>query len=385
MRKIKSPRYRLYNANNIEALARLPDNSVHAVVTDPPYGLGKEPDAYEMVKQWYKTGHYNHSSKRGFMGNEWDAFVPQPAFWKEVFRVLKPGGYVVSFFGTRTYDIGTLAIRMAGFQIRDQLAWLYGQGFPKSLNVGKAIDKHVGAKPTVVGKRQHPTLKDKSKVDRQGKQQFHGSNSIKDEWDLTKPTSKEALLWDGWGTALKPALEPIVLAQKPFDGTYASNLLKHGVGALNIDDCRIEANSKHDDPRLGGKGSWKTDKMAKSVYEGGYSGTAISSSASGRFPANVIHDGSFDVVSRFPTTKSGTGAVKRKTSKGSQGNALGKESRPAGTEMASYGDEGSASRFFYCAKTNKKDRNEGLDKPSYVLSEDTPDLIRRRIEKLLCK
>ena len=135
MLRVKTKRYRLYRGDNMEALLHLKDNSVDAVITDPQYGLSGSPDPYEMMKQWYKTGHYSHSNKAGFMGAKWDAFVPQPALWKEVFRVLKPGGHLLAFFGSRTYDIGTLAVRLAGFEIRDQLMWIYGQGFPKSRDI----------------------------------------------------------------------------------------------------------------------------------------------------------------------------------------------------------------------------------------------------------
>ena len=249
MRAIKTKRFRLYHGDNLEALRLLADNSVDSVVTDPPYGLGKEPDPYELMRQWHKTGHYKHTGKRGFMGNTWDAFVPQPELWKEVYRVLKPGGHLLSFFGTRTYDIGTLAIRLAGFEIRDQLAWIYGSGFPKSLNVGKAIE-------------------------------------------ATQPVGNSHRRFLGWGTALKPAQEPIVLARKPLEGTVAKNVLSHGTGGLNIEDCRISIKSdaanfannhnginrslKKNGESLGAYGGgWKVQKGEKKL-------------PSGRFPANVL-------------------------------------------------------------------------------------------------
>lgn len=123
----------------------LADNSIDAVVTDPPYGLSKEPDMMEVMKHWMNGDDYVHTGG-GFMGKSWDSFVPGPSIWKEVFRVLKPGGHLLAFFGSRTYDLGTLAIRLAGFEIRDQIMWVYGSGFPKSLDVSKAIDKAAGVK-----------------------------------------------------------------------------------------------------------------------------------------------------------------------------------------------------------------------------------------------
>jgi site-specific DNA-methyltransferase (adenine-specific) len=133
----------VYVGNNIEVLKTFPDNSIDSVVTDPPYGLGKEPNAVDVLSDWVKKG-YHEITGKGFMGKEWDAFVPQPNFWKEIYRVLKPGGYVLSFAGTRTYDWMIMAVRLAGFEIRDMIAWLYGSGFPKSHDISKAIDKSDG-------------------------------------------------------------------------------------------------------------------------------------------------------------------------------------------------------------------------------------------------
>lgn len=136
--------------NNIDLLKAYPDNYFDSVVTDCPYGLGKEPNALKLFQDWIDHG-YHEIKGKGFMGKSWDAFVPQPLFWKEVFRVLKPGGYVLAFFGTRTYDWGTLAIRLAGFEIRDMILWIYGSGFPKSLNIGKQIDKMAGVEREIIG------------------------------------------------------------------------------------------------------------------------------------------------------------------------------------------------------------------------------------------
>jgi site-specific DNA-methyltransferase (adenine-specific) len=240
------------------------------------------------------------------MGKSWDYDVPKTEIWKEVLRVLKPGGHLLSFFGSRTYHRGVVQIEDAGFEIRDQIMWVYGSGFPKSHNIG-----------------------------------------------------------NGLGTALKPAHEPIVVARKPITQTVAKNVLEHGTGALNIDDCRIETNSELDDPRLGGKGSWKTNKAAKKVYEGGYSGEEIESSPLGRWPANFIHDGSDEVVKSFPNTKVGV-AVQRNGGgqKIGAGNDIYSGSKGLTREDVGYGDSGSAARFFYCAKASNSDREENNNHPT---------------------
>ena len=142
---------KVINGDNIDVLKQYPDNYFDSIVTDPPYGLGKEPNAADLMKDWIEHG-YHEIGGSGFMGKEWDAFVPQPIFWKEVFRVLKHGGHVLSFFGTRTYDWGVMSMRFAGFEVRDCIQWLYGSGFPKSHNISKALDKLEGAEREVIGK-----------------------------------------------------------------------------------------------------------------------------------------------------------------------------------------------------------------------------------------
>lgn len=240
------------HGNNIEKLKDFPDNYFDSIVTDPPYGLGKEPNAVELMKDWVEKG-YHEISGAGFMGKEWDAFVPQPIFWKEVFRVLKHGGYVVSFFGTRTYDWGVMSMRFAGFEVRDCIQWLYGSGFPKSHNVSKAIDKMNGAE-----------------------------------------RKEEAKKWDGWGSALKPANEPIVLARKPLEKglSIAENVLKWGTGAINIDGCRVgfkneadykESTEKNQHEKFG------TKPMTNNNVYGDYSMVQPKNyQPEGRFPANII-------------------------------------------------------------------------------------------------
>lgn len=299
---------------NMECLAGmsacLADNSIDAVVTDPPYGLSKEPDMMEVMKHWMNGDDYVHTGG-GFMGKSWDSFVPGPAIWKEVFRVLKPGGHLLAFFGSRTYDLGTLAIRLAGFEIRDQIMWVYGSGFPKSLDVSKAIDK-------------------------------------------SAPTTDEAKQWSGWGTALKPAHEPICVARKPLEGIVAANVLAHGTGGLNIDGCRVAAGEQI----KGGSGGLLSHKRDNTEYPQ----KEWSPSERGRWPANFVHDGSDEVIKHFPYTKSG--AIKAGSSAGVDmraGNSdnTRKSGRPVQPRNIS-SDEGSAARFFYCAKASKADRNEGV-------------------------
>lgn len=354
----------VYVGNNIDILKTFPDNSIDSVVTDPPYGLGKEPNAIEVLQSWITKG-YHEIKGKGFMGKEWDAFVPQPNFWKEIYRVLKPGGYVLSFAGTRTYDWMVMAVRLAGFEIRDMIAWLYGSGFPKSMDVSKAIDKHLGAEREVV-----------SKVKGAGSNNFCSmKNGFKSEYHLTEPSTEEAKQWQGWGTALKPALEPIVMARKPLDGTVAQNVLKHGVGGINIDECRIGTEER---TQFSGKGT------NGGVYNEFPQHNAHWETVKGRFPANVIHDGSEEVEKLFP---------QEEAKDGTPYNYFGREYNNKDTSMfngdkpqapSNYNDSGSASRFFYTAKASKEERNFGLyDFETYYVSVDLPNEIENDIKTLL--
>ena len=215
-------RNKIYHGNNIDILRTFPNNSIDSIVTDPPYGLGKEPNALEVLQSWITTG-YHEVKGKGFMGKEWDSFVPQPIFWKECLRVLKHGGHLLSFAGTRTYDWVVMGLRIAGFEIRDQIAWVYGSGFPKSHDISKAIDKMAGAKREVVGSK---NAKDFSnhKGSMMNKSTTENYETHTTNIDITTPSTDQAKQWQGWGTALKPALEPIVMARKPLDGTVANNV-----------------------------------------------------------------------------------------------------------------------------------------------------------------
>ena len=286
------------------------------------------------------------------MGKSWDStgISYNVALWKECLRVLKPGGHLLAFSGSRTYHRMTCAIEDAGFEVRDQIMWVYGSGFPKSHNIGKAVDKLQGNERVETGEERCRNVKPYD--DENG----WNSNNTTGHHKYTKGNSA----WEGWGTALKPAHEPICLARKPFEGTVADNVLKWGVGGLNIDGCRVATDPAVDDPRLGGNGTWKSDKMAANVYEGGYAGNEIGSSPKGRFPANLMHDGSQQVLDLFPSNAGAAAPVKSGHS--GESNGIYNDYAQRGDDGATfYADKGSAARFFYCPKATKKDRDEGCD------------------------
>jgi DNA modification methylase len=326
----------------IEVMRMMEDNSVDAVITDPPYGLSKMPDMAEVLRHWLAGDDYVHKGA-GFMGKAWDSFVPGPAVWRECFRVLKPGGNLIAFFGTRTYDMGVLAIRIAGFEIRDQIAWVYGSGFPKSLDVSKAIDKAAGAEREVVGYGRGVRGADGTGHENAMPGKATGIKQVSCDVAITAPATDAARQWAGWGTALKPAFEPIVWARKPFKGNVAENVLKHGTGAINIDGCRV------------GTETIKTQGGDKFPGVYGTYATCTESTHQGRFPSNFIHDGSDEVVRLFPD------------SKGWGGEAGDRSIKPTNVNMGGgqinhvYNDSGSAARFFYCAKASKRDRDEGCE------------------------
>lgn len=303
--------YRIINGDNVEEMKSLDDNSVDSIVTDPPYGLTDKIDIMDVLSSWMNNEHFNGG--KGFMGKEWDGFVPSPAVWKECYRVLKPGGYLLSFGGTRTYDLMVISIRLAGFEIRDMIGWIRGQGFTKSYDIAKGMKKR--------GIEDHK--------------------------------------WDGWGTALKPAIEPIVMARKPLsEKSIIDNLDKWGVGAINIDDSRISVSL--DDK--GGHWTRKRDST-ETLYHGGWKDSGEdfghTNPNGGRFPANIILDGSDEVETIFPHTKSGyspgfDGGRYNATVYGDYGKSIINPS-------TIYADSGSASRFFYCAKASRADRDNGLE------------------------
>ena len=294
----------LHHGDCLAVLRTLPENSVDAVVTDPPYGLS-------------------------FMGKKWDYDVPSEEIWCECLRVLKPGGHLLAFAGTRTQHRMAVRIEDAGFEIRDMIAWVYGSGFPKSLDVSKAIDKNAG-------------------MDREDKCPRPQDAPVTD-------TAKQ---WSGWGTALKPALEPITVARKPLAGTVAENVLQHGTGALNIDGCRVTTSDNLNGGAYADNGSDRHDGTTAWRYKRD-GGAGEFEQPTGRWPANLIHDGSDEVVELFPSSKAGT-QIKPK---GTGGMWTGKSNDPCGPQ---YGDSGSAARFFYSPKASKADRERGLENAPVV-------------------
>jgi DNA modification methylase len=403
----------------LERLKDLPDESIDSVVTDPPYELS-------------------------FMGKGWDGsgIAYSVELWAECLRVLKPGGHLLAFGGTRTYHRMAVAIEDAGFEIRDSIQWVYGSGFPKSLDVSKAIDKQRHDRADILkvtawvrktrdaaevtnkdidtafgfaGMSSHwtspksqpavPTLDQVPQLlqvlgvaaeevpedirrllwDLNGKKGQPGENWAKREvvgrstngiaggtgrhtneddaygfaaeFNVTAAATDAAKTWQGWGTALKPAHEPIVLARKPLAGTVAATVLAHGTGALNIDGCRVGSEVRHNASCL------SSGNTAAPVMTAGRE-TAGRETA-GRWPANIIFDeaagAELDAQSGTrPTSKPGS-VVRRKAAEEYKNNSMGKESRAAGTVEIAYGDEGGAARFFYCPKPGKKERNAGLD------------------------
>jgi DNA modification methylase len=346
--------WKVLEGDCLDVMRGMEDNSVDSIVTDPPYGLS-------------------------FMGKKWDYDVPSVEIWAECLRVLKPGGHLLAFAGTRTQHRMAVRIEDAGFEIRDMIAWVYGSGFPKSLDVSKAIDKNNGevgrlwkftaymrttgltakqlneatgtfmgshyltdkaqpAIPTpelwqvirplsgdvpgwvdelvariaaereVVGRSENGIAGGTGK--HAGQSDAYGFDA---EFDITTPATPAAQQWEGWGTALKPALEPITVARKPLEGTVAENVLRHGTGAINVDGCRVGAND--------GENRARPPRTPNTILGGG-KGTNLTSSEhndAGRWPANLIHDGSDEVVGLL----------------------------------------GEAARFFYCAKASKADRDDG--------------------------
>jgi site-specific DNA-methyltransferase (adenine-specific) len=291
------------------------------------------------------------------MGKKWDYDVPSADIWRECLRVLKPGGHLLAFAGTRTQHRMACNIEDAGFDIRDMIAWVYGSGFPKSLDVSKAIDKAAGAEREVVGQRVYGDghVQNNSGDAASG---YGGGLTTEGEGvrSITAPATPEAQQWDGWGTALKPAMEPITVARKPLCGTVAENVLRHGTGGINVDGCRVDASDGR--PLIQSRPDKALDET-RHAYGSGLNGSkCVGATTQGRWPANLIHDGSDEVVGLFPNVKAGI-AVRRNV--GVSPNGL---YSPGGTERdpkadMGYGDSGSAARFFYCAKASKRDREEG--------------------------
>ena len=293
----------LIHGDCLEVLRGMGDGSCHSCVTDPPYELG-------------------------FMGKAWDGtgIAYNVNVWREVLRVLKPGGHLIAFGGSRTYHRLAVAVEDAGFEIRDQGLWLYGSGFPKSLDVSKAIDRAAGAVRETIG------TKDRLDQTKKPAQSFTYSGPMKEQTEalgITAPATPDAIKWQGWHTSLKPAHEPFVIARKPFKSTVAANVLEHGTGAINVDGCRVEVVSgetihtvKSDPTNRAGVVGTNLGISANDIdsFRAAQAASVAKTNTLGRFPANLIHDGS-DTIHR----------------------ALGEESR-----------------YFYCAKASRAEREAGL-------------------------
>ena len=271
----------IIHGDSFEEVKTLQDNSIDALVTDPPYGMSNISHTAFMdcMMKWCSDDDMYLPKAKGFMDKSWDGFVPPPGFWKEVLRVLKPGAYGLVFASSRTQDLMGLSLRIAGFEIRDCVTWLYGSGFPKSHDVSKGIDKLKGCERKIVKKRFRSFG---------GKPNYHvdpscGKYGFQENFNITAPSSQEAQQWQGWGTALKPSYEPALLIRKPFKGSVASNVLEWGVGGINIDGCRIEGEAlKYIVPLTWGNNGYGCNKAK------GYSSKQIYDK--GRFPSNTIMD-----------------------------------------------------------------------------------------------
>lgn len=346
-------RVTLWAGDCLAVLADIPEASVDSVVTDPPYHLttGK-PGGSGVASDNPNSPAGRSRIGTGFMGKAWDGgdIAFDPATWVAIMRVLKPGGHLVAFGAPRNYHRLAVAIEDAGFEIRDCLQWIFGSGFPKSLDISKAIDKAAGA------------TREKVATGAPVKRMIPGADQNKEGWEKTngrkyvpgieRAATADAAKWEGWGTALKPAYEPILLARKPLDGTNAENVLRHGVGGLNIDGCRVNA------PDGVPKFNKRNEPAVSETLGNGLNGsnrTGEMDTLTGRWPANIIHDGSEEVLAAFPDAPGAFASVRGDEPSTSARYVFGGlAGRHAPREKI--GDSGSAARFFYSAKADSDDR-----------------------------
>jgi site-specific DNA-methyltransferase (adenine-specific) len=399
--KTQAKPYQLFLADCLEKLRELPENSVDSVVTDPPYGLK-------------------------FMSKKWDYTIPDVEVWKECLRVLKPGGFLLSFGGCRTYHRLVCNIEDAGFTIHPLIAWIYGSGFPKATNLSKNIDKAAGAKRRVVGSRKKLQSYG-TNADGIVNEVYGGGPDKEGVQEITAPATKAAKQWDGWFyglQALKPAIEPICMAQKPYEGKPVDSILKWGCGALNINSCKVEIPDEDFKGKGGGGIHPRTNKQ-RVPYDGGYKERSEVDHSTGRWPANLILSHHPECVKVGVKKVKGThaygpkGSANKSSSKSVRENEVyGKDNtsrfitghvdskgletvedwechpdcpigmfpktkpskagprggtnpnpmdwgndRSDGQIVKGHTDSGgSAARFFYCAKASKRDRNEGLER-----------------------
>lgn len=320
----------------LEKLRDMNDNSVDSVVTDPPYGLK-------------------------FMGKKWDHSVPSVEVWKECLRVLKPGGHMLVACGTRTQHRMVVNIEDAGFEIRDVITWLYGSGFPKSLDVSKAIDKAAGAEREVVGPRARVDGRipaNEKSINPYGGNSLLASKTTHQGNVDTAAATDAAKQWQGWGTALKPAVEFWTLCRKPIEGTVAENVQKYGTGGINVDGCRVSVAEDEPNKRRD-TGGYASGESKSTVPNAPYNSTRAATLTQGRFPANLILD---EEAGAMLDEQSGTlkNGGQNYTTKGQS--MFGTEKNLAITKFA--GDSGGASRFFYCAKASKSERGQDNKHPT---------------------
>ena len=327
-------RWQVWVGDSLRQLEKLAENTVDAIVTDPPYGLA-------------------------FMGHKWDYDVPSVELWTQCLRVLKPGGHLLAFAGTRTQHRMAVRIEDAGFEIRDMMAWVYGSGFPKSMNVGRAIDRETKTTRPVLGvKKRAPSGWD-----------MNGSTKYSDR-QVDGPGSDQSAAWEGWGTSLKPALEPITLARKPLgEKNVALNVLRWGTGALNIDQCRVPLTgealrggasdgSSADKVSEGWDRPWRHDPEMRKQAKERSDQNQEKAEKLGRFPANFLHDGSTEVLSQFPDTRPSRTSVS--LIKAKSNHIYGKYNGAPPARRGHDDSGGSAARFFYCAKASRAERDAGL-------------------------
>lgn len=305
--------FELHHGDCLDVLKTLGDNSVDSIVTDPPYGIS-------------------------FLGSTWDHGVPSPAIWAECLRVLKPGGYLLAFAGTRTQHRMAVNIEDAGFEIRDMIGWVYGSGFPKSHDVSKAIDKDAGADREVLGTEVR--YNEPSGIVSAGRDE-----RTLIERKITAPATPDAIKWQGFGTSLKPAIEPITVARKPFNGTVAQNVLEWGTGAINIDGCRVGTDGGTTKANIR-KGETNGERAGMSLGKNISFRCDVATLDAGRWPANLIHDGSDAVKELFPETGNDSASRFFYAAPHDDGDDLPINSAPP---------------LHYCPKASKKDRDDGCE------------------------
>jgi len=326
----------LIHGDCLEEMKLIPENTIDAIVTDPPYGLS-------------------------FMGKKWDYKVPGVEVWQECLRILKPGGYLLSFAGTRTQHRMAVNIEDAGFEIRDMIAWVYGSGFPKSLNIGKAIDKLQGNERIIDTHYVAPDGKWRDCNNHKPNEEIRNpETSYGYKTSGFRPLDRGESEWEGWGTALKPAMEPITVARKPLsEKTVVENVLKWGTGGINIDDSRVETEDNLD------RGAYSENKQTNGEWGTMHNFVGKEfEQPQGRFPANFIHDGSDEVTDQFPD-KAGAFSPVKAGQKGFGGEIYGKYAQAGDDGATFHGDGlGSAARFFYCAKASKSERGKNNNHPT---------------------